>query len=75
MGNYHLICREPFGNYTKGQMITDSDEVDKLSLDRDHHFNRIAIPAVPFTFTGPADEPSKLALELAPEIMEKPKAK
>lgn len=58
MSDYHLVCVHPFGKYTKGQMITDSDEVNELLPDREHHFIRIAIPSVPVTFTGPADEPS-----------------
>lgn len=45
MGDFHLVCVHPFDKYTKGQMITDPDEVDKLMPDRDHHFVRIAIPA------------------------------
>lgn len=47
MADFHLVCINPFHNYTKGQMITDPDEVDKLQEDREHHFVRIAIPAAP----------------------------
>lgn len=41
---YHLVCVHPFGKYTKGQRITDPDEVEKLMQDRDHHFVRIPAP-------------------------------
>lgn len=41
---FHLVCIHPFSNYTKGQMITDPAEVQKLLLDREHHFNRITEP-------------------------------
>lgn len=39
---FNLMCVHPFGNYAKGQMITDPDEVAKLQEDREHHFVRIA---------------------------------
>jgi hypothetical protein len=52
--NFHLICVHPFGNYTKGQLITDADEVAKLSDDREHHFVRIAAPATPAAPDAPA---------------------
>jgi hypothetical protein len=42
--SYHLVCVHPFHNYKKGQMITDSAEVKKLLLDREHHFVRINAP-------------------------------
>lgn len=40
--NFYLVCVHPFGKYTKGQMITDPDEVKSLMADRDHHFVRVA---------------------------------
>ena len=40
--NFHLICVHPFGKYTKGQKITDPAEIEKLLLDKEHHFVRIA---------------------------------
>lgn len=47
MGDYHLVCVHPFDKYTKGQMITDEAEVEKLLPDREHHFVRIAAPPLP----------------------------
>lgn len=28
--DYHLVVRHPFGNYAKGTMITDADEIDAI---------------------------------------------
>lgn len=42
--DYHLVCVHPFGKYTRGQMITDEEEVTALLDDREHHFVRIAVP-------------------------------
>lgn len=39
---FNLVCVHPFGQYTKGQLITDPKEVASLSDDRDHHFVRVA---------------------------------
>jgi len=43
---YHLICVHPFQlagkNYAKGQRVTDPDEIETLSNDREHHFVRVA---------------------------------
>lgn len=41
---FNLVCVHPFGNYTKGQIITDPDEVARLMKVRDHHFVRIPAP-------------------------------
>ena len=41
---YNLICVHPFGNYSKGQLIDNQDEVLSLSDDRGHHFVRVAAP-------------------------------
>lgn len=62
MSDFHLVCVQPFGKYVKGQMITDPREVDELQEDRDHHFVRIYIPAIPLAFAGPADEPAPTPL-------------
>jgi hypothetical protein len=42
---YHLICVHPFGEYKKGDRITDVNEVERLMADRDHHFVRVAVSA------------------------------
>ena len=44
---YHLICVHPFHGYTKGQMITEQDEVTRLLADRENHFAKIMAPPVP----------------------------
>lgn len=44
--HYHLICVHPFDKFTKGQMITDAEEVKKHLDDREHHFIRITVPGV-----------------------------
>ncbi len=28
--DHHLVVRHPFGNYAKGAMITDADEIDAI---------------------------------------------
>jgi hypothetical protein len=45
MQEFYLICVHPFGDYVKGQMITDPDEVAKNLLDREHNFVRISADA------------------------------
>ncbi|WP_024517069.1 hypothetical protein [Bradyrhizobium sp. Tv2a-2] len=42
--SFHLTCIHEFGKYTKGQRITDPDEVRMLMKDRDHHFVRTNAP-------------------------------
>lgn len=44
---YHLICVQPFGNYDKGQRVTDASEVASLLVDREHHFVKVAAPPEP----------------------------
>lgn len=44
---YHLICVNPFGKYSRGQMITDPLEVEVLLDDREHQFVRIEAPNAP----------------------------
>jgi hypothetical protein len=39
---FYLVCVHSFGKYSKGQMITDEAEVEKLLSDREHHFVKIA---------------------------------
>ena len=65
--DYHLVCVHPFGKYTRGQMITDEEEVTALLDDREHHFVRIAVPAEPAAIEALADasEP-KAAAEKSP---------
>jgi hypothetical protein len=41
---YNLVCVHPFGNYSKGQLVDNQDEVNSLSDDREHHFVRVAAP-------------------------------
>lgn len=41
---FHLVCVHPFGKYTKGQKITDADEVARLMRDRGRHFVRVPAP-------------------------------
>lgn len=43
--SYHLIVKHPYGKYVKGQKITDADEVEKVLVNRKHHFIKIAAPA------------------------------
>lgn len=44
---FHLVCVHPFGPYTKGQLVTDPDEIAKLTSDREKNFVRIAAPVAP----------------------------
>lgn len=40
---FHLIVREPFGGYKKGEMITDADKVKEiLAGENEHHVIKIA---------------------------------
>jgi hypothetical protein len=41
---FHLICVNPFAEYTKGQLVTNAKEVEKLLEDRAHHFVKVAAP-------------------------------
>jgi hypothetical protein len=56
--NYHLVCTQPFGNYAKGQLITDEAEVLKLLDDREHHFVRIPVPVEAEQPVEPAERTS-----------------
>jgi hypothetical protein len=56
--NFYLVCVHPFGDYAKGQVITDPDEVARLTSDRDHHFVRIPAP-VPDPAPAPSRAPKK----------------
>lgn len=44
--SYHLIVVHPFGKYTKGQHITDENEIAKLSSENEHNCVRINAPSV-----------------------------
>lgn len=40
---FHLIVREPFGGYAKGEKITDQSKVAEiLSGENEHHVVKIA---------------------------------
>ncbi len=41
--DYNLVCVHPFGDYEKGQLVTDKDEVAKLSVEREQNFVRVAV--------------------------------
>lgn len=49
---YHLIVREPFHGYAKGQRVSDPDEIARLS-HMENHFVR-----VPADDPAPVDEPA-----------------
>ncbi len=42
--NYDLVCVHPFGDYTKGQRVSNRDEVAKLLAEREENFVRVAVP-------------------------------
>lgn len=42
--DYNLVCVHPFGNYEKGQVVSDKDEVAKLSVEREQNFVRVPAP-------------------------------
>lgn len=53
---YHLIIVHPFGKYTKGQMVTDQDEVAAIMKSHNHpSVNKIAAKE-----DDPADAPDAL---------------
>lgn len=41
---YKLVCVNPFGDYAKGQEVTDKGEVERLLNDREQYFVRVAMP-------------------------------
>ena len=42
---YALVCVHPFGNFQKGQVVTDPADVAKYQHEEDrmHHFVRITV--------------------------------
>lgn len=51
---FNLVCVHSFGKYTKGQMVTDPAEIEKLQEDREHHFVRVAKSEQPSVEAEPA---------------------
>ncbi len=41
---FHLIVRHPFGDYQRGDRITDPDDVARLASDAGEHVTRVAAP-------------------------------
>lgn len=41
---YHLVCVHPFHNYSKGQLIDDHAEIERLLPDKEHNFVRVYAP-------------------------------
>lgn len=41
---YNLVCVHPFAHYTKGQVVSDQDEVKKLLIENEQNFVRVAAP-------------------------------
>lgn len=40
---FHLVVKEPFGGYAKGEMITDQSKVAEiLASENEHHVIKIA---------------------------------
>jgi hypothetical protein len=40
---FHLVVKEPFGGYQKGELIKDADKVKEiLSGENEHHVLKIA---------------------------------
>ncbi len=50
--SFHLIVRQPFGEYSRGDRITEAEEVARLAADAAEHVTRVAIP------DGSAQEPA-----------------
>ncbi len=44
---FKLVCTQPFHGYEKGQEVTDRDEVERLSEDRERHFVRVFFEDAP----------------------------
>lgn len=55
--DFHLIVKEPFGGYAKGDEITDSAEVARVlaSENENHVIKRAAPPAEPPKASKTAD--------------------
>lgn len=57
--SFHLVCVHPWHKYSKGQVVTDPDDIASLSVDREHHFVRVSDtvfappPVPPVEFTPP----------------------
>ena len=42
--SFHLVVRHPFGDYSRGDRITDPDDVVRLAVDAADHVARVAVP-------------------------------
>ena len=41
--DYALVVIHPFGDYQRGQKVTDADEIDSINAsDNRHHCNKVA---------------------------------
>lgn len=41
--DYALVVIHPFGDYQRGQKVTDADEIDAINAsDNRHHCNKVA---------------------------------
>ena len=41
--SFHLIVRHPFGEYNRGDRITDPEDVARLARDAADHVTRVAV--------------------------------
>ena len=42
--SFHLIVRQPFGEYSRGDRITEPDDVARLASEAAEHVARVAAP-------------------------------